>query len=275
MFLRTKTPIYRTKPPTTAEEALIEGLAYYKPESISCPAYDPNCKYNGNIPDSQCKGISYFALSRLPICFARDFAYAEYNKAVDAGEPTNPSMAREQGKDYFWVPSIGRMCGHVGMRTMDGKCYVCKYESNKNRRKRAIAAGEKEYLPFTPCSNGHMAPRSTFSNACSACVIDGESPRQKALEAGETHYMPNTPCKNGHIALRGVNNGVCSQCEAERKKKNPPVVSIHKLMPDMIISREDAKIAGFKVYRTGKPCRRGHKGWRWVSTNNCLTCMGR
>jgi hypothetical protein len=42
--------------------------------------------------------------------------------------------------------------------------------------------------------------------------------------------------------------------------------------PDMIISREDARKLQLKVFRTGEPCRRGHRGFRWTSTGNCIPC---
>lgn len=44
--------------------------------------------------------------------------------------------------------------------------------------------------------------------------------------------------------------------------------------PDMIISREDARLLGFTLFRTGKPCKRGHTGWRSVAGGACLKCRG-
>lgn len=320
MILRTKKSVHVTDTPSTPEEAIRMGYAFYLPKEKSCPVQDIYCKHNGKHYGVNCENTLYYALSRLPVCYARTNAYEEYNRQKEMGEPTDPMTAVAQGKDYFWRSTPGKTCGHLGIRTLNDKCYVCKYESNKERRKRAAAAGEIEYLPFEPCLNGHLAPRKVHNNACTAC---DESPRQKAIDAGEKTYIPDIPCKNGHMSPRSVTNGVCLQCEAERKaektisprqkaidagektyipltpcrkghfapryvhdgvctqceaeskapKQKP--LSIHKIAPDLIISKEDAKLAGFKVYRTGNPCRQGHKGWRWVSTNNCLDCMGR
>lgn len=39
-----------------------------------------------------------------------------------------------------------------------------------------------------------------------------------------------------------------------------------------VISRADARAAGLAHYFTGKPCKNGHVGQRWVSTKNCIAC---
>jgi hypothetical protein len=45
-------------------------------------------------------------------------------------------------------------------------------------------------------------------------------------------------------------------------------------LPEMEITRSDAKALGLKVYRTGRPCFKGHVGWRFVSNGACITCKG-
>lgn len=45
-------------------------------------------------------------------------------------------------------------------------------------------------------------------------------------------------------------------------------------LPQMEISRVDAKALGLKIYRTGRPCFKGHVGWRFVSNGACVTCRG-
>jgi 5-methylcytosine-specific restriction endonuclease McrA len=42
-----------------------------------------------------------------------------------------------------------------------------------------------------------------------------------------------------------------------------------------IIGRKAAKAAGLKTYFTGKPCKRGHIGPRYVSRGNCVQCDNR
>jgi len=45
-------------------------------------------------------------------------------------------------------------------------------------------------------------------------------------------------------------------------------------LPQMEISKVDAKALGLKIYRTGRPCFKGHVGWRFVSNGACVTCKG-
>lgn len=45
-------------------------------------------------------------------------------------------------------------------------------------------------------------------------------------------------------------------------------------LPEMEITRVDARALGLKVYRTGRPCFKGHIGWRFVSNGACITCKG-
>lgn len=42
--------------------------------------------------------------------------------------------------------------------------------------------------------------------------------------------------------------------------------------PGMVISRDDARALGFTLFRTGKPCKRGHTGWRSVAGGACVQC---
>lgn len=255
MYLKTKRPPYTHTLPTTPEHSLAEGLAYYSPIERNCPRDGSTCRHNGNFPTNPCcQNTSYFTITRIPICLAWDLANEAYELALTLGEPTDPGMARAQGKEYFWTGTPGKYCGHVGMKTMDGKCYLCKMEKDAQR-----ATKTTEPKPI--------------------------SPRQAAIDAGQDWYMPTDPCRKGHIALRRVNNGECSQCTAESRAATataPAAVTPARLAiqndpawADAVISYDEAKTAGMKVYRTGDPCRAGHKGWRYVSTRNCIVCMGR
>ena len=42
-------------------------------------------------------------------------------------------------------------------------------DRNKTARDEAAAAGEKTYMPVTPCRNGHYARRYVSSGACTEC----------------------------------------------------------------------------------------------------------
>jgi hypothetical protein len=120
---------------------------------------------------------------------------------------------------------------------------------------------------------GHNG-KKTISGKCYYCEtekINKEiSPRQKAIAAGEEWYMPaiNDPCKNGHIALRRITNGECKECSKRVEREIP----VYELYPDMIIDFEAARSLGFVAYRTGNPCGKGHTGWRYITTRNCIQC---
>lgn len=96
------------------------------------------------------------------------------------------------------------------------------------------------------------------------------SPRQLAIAAGEAWYQPTTPCVHGHLAPRRVSNGACRQCEDLWRAAQRHVPA--GLPDNVVIDRTSAQARGLTVYRTGKPCKHGHMGWRYVSTRACVEC---
>lgn len=226
--------------PQTLEDAMAQKTVYYNP----------------------CDGIRLCAHTTFPLvytltgiirCCALQAASDEYTQAVfHRGEPIDPNVAIARGLDYYWRMYPGKYCGHTGKTTLDGKCYVCMQEK-KNR--------------------------ATIQGSASTREL---SPRLVAKDKGEKWYMPKEGdlCRNGHHALRRVDNGTCKECEAAARAaakaiEPEPEIPIYRQFPEMIIGFKEAKALGFKHYRTGEPCTAGHTGWRYVSTRNCLTCMGR
>ena len=208
--------------------------------------------------EAEAEGVAQYQPSPPPFCTICRMTHTIYTKtgikhccgdrnannawflAKLNNEPLSPDMATAQGKDYYWRAPKGLYCGHIGKRTLKDECYICAEDK---------AAGK--------------------------LVI---SPRQAALAAGEKWYSPvdGELCKAGHYARRRVINGSCEQCEIEAGKRSAErELPINKQYPEMIIKYEAARAMGFTVYRTGEPCRAGHTGWRYVSTRNCLACMGR
>ena len=43
--------------------------------------------------------------------------------------------------------------------------------------------------------------------------------------------------------------------------------------PDMVLSKADARMMGFTLYRTGRPCIHGHDGWRRADNGACCDCL--
>lgn len=100
------------------------------------------------------------------------------------------------------------------------------------------------------------------------------TPRQQAIAKGEQWYTPEQACpKCGERAQRNVNNGTCRGCVPERPTRESATTVMMRTNPDMVISREDARSLDMTVYRTGEACSRGHEGWRYVSTGNCIDCL--
>lgn len=212
--------------PTSAEEALEEGLIFFKHRP---PVY---CAEHNDWWSLR------YAKTGISRCCSLNNAGIEYEKAFLRGEPTDPTMARSMGKDYYWKTTEGRFCGHPGKTTLSGDCYICR----------------EERLNTPP------------------------SPRQAAIAAGEKWYMPHDddPCKKcGQVALRRVTDGACRGCLGEPKPigRQPDHTRIDRVCPDMTIDRETAREFGYTVFRTGDACKKGHKGWRYVSTGGCIDCL--
>lgn len=199
--------------------------------------------------------------------------------------PAFPRDAHSMGLDYYFTGSACLQGEHAEQKSItSGKCLSCKPKVSP--RQKAIAAGGSHYVPDVDCARCHTRAEKRVDNgACSGCkekVIKPKSPRQKAKAAGESHYMPDTACTDCHtIALRAINNGVCTNCTALARKANPrkhgaaqheASAELMNSCPDIVLARDEAKAMGFKVFRTGEYCRKGHTGFRYISTGACVAC---
>jgi len=147
--------------------------------------------------------------------------------------------------------------------------------------KEAIELGVERYVVPIPCEiSGHYGIL-TLEGRCHFCEEERSrpSPRQEALMAGKTWYIPAEPCPRcGERAERRVADGRCRGCVpgnggTVRDGRRSETSVMMAAAPDMVLSREDARKLGLKVFRTGEPCRRGHTGFRWVSTGHCIDCL--
>lgn len=145
--------------------------------------------------------------------------------------------ALQTGQELYVSRRPCRKCASVGLRYMRGKrCYFC------DQKRRAT----------TP------------------------SPRQAAIASGDKWYTPTTACKQCRtIAERRVDNGQCRGCSPApvAPKRDTVDAELMRDAPDLVLTRVDARAMGFKVFRTGNYCRRGHNGYRYVSTGNCIECL--
>ena len=189
----------------------------------------------------------------------------------------------KEGKHRVTYTPCPRL-GHLGVHDTMGRCVYC--EDIKNRvspRQAALRAGERWYTPETACIRcGTFSLRSTDNSKCRGCKPAPRprgplSARQVALRAGERWYTPDEACLHCHIkAERRVDNGQCKGCKPKTVPRDVPQTADAQLMreaPDLVITKDDARALGFKVYRTGEACNHGHVGWRYVSTQGCIACL--
>lgn len=138
------------------------------------------------------------------------------------------------------------------------------------------------------CPNGpHLRKTSMSTGRCVECEKDAayfrsltKGPRAVARAAGERYYTPTKACQTcGTVAPRHVVTNGCTDCHSGGKTagaadaRRTPSQIFAEENPDFLIPRDAARSLGFTLFRTGEPCRRGHAGWRYVSTGNCLTCI--
>jgi len=240
-----------TQHPTSRESAIKQRKKRYD-DGHKCP----DCLARGhNCP------IKYTANGRCVHC-ARLTAIELYNQAVTGRADehmvaTLPAALIEEAERGFHADPAAAVAGSH-----------CKTADEAER------VGAPVWIRLEACPRaGHPGVR-TIDDRCWYCVQEraAGSARQQAIAAGRAWYTPEEPCPHcGERAQRRVHDGRCAGChEAGREART---ADMHTLPPDIVIGRADARAAGFTVYRTGRPCRRGHTGFRYVSTGNCIQCL--
>lgn len=171
--------------------------------------------------------------------------------------------------------------GHLGLLTPDGVCFAClNAPTNQDLRQRAIEAGEPTFKATAPCSrHPEQWLRHTHNGRCVDCHVP--HPRLEAKRKGrETFEGDPCPVHAGHTT-RLTRNGRCSKC----CKPKPQVETTpsgrwtrkatQRYMDgnlNLTMRQRDARKLGIPVYRTGKPCPRGHVDWRFTSGGACVAC---
>lgn len=214
--------------------------------------------------------------------------------------PTSNESARAMGVDWHYNhPHHPLVCSggdHLRRTSMqNGTCVECELLKSQQRaitrgpRAAARRAGMSTYMPNEACAEcGTTSARIVVTNACTGCRERPKSPRAIARAAGHRMYTPTESCPGcGQHAERNVVTNACSGCTRPLGRppgppkpaaapkvdgRRTPTSIMVEMMPDMIISRDEARANGFTQYRTGKPCQRGHTGWRYVSVGTCIPC---
>jgi isocitrate lyase len=95
--------------------------------------------------------------------------------------------------------------------------------------------------------------------------------RAEAKARGLKRYFTGKPCKHGHIAEWAVSNYTCWGCISE--KRIPQYLEMNLPSPKQASEcRARALREGLSIYYTGKPCLRGHRSGRFVSSKCCVEC---
>lgn len=192
----------------------------------------------------------------------------------------NPVDAIAAGVAFYVTDAMCEKAGHVGIKTLTHQCALCAKafeESRNDARVTARAAGDKWYTPAASCTQcGGIEPRRVNNNACRGCEKSRSTRNNERISArkrGEPWYLPSHDCHDcGTLSKRNVSTDVCHQCRTSRVYGETASSRLMRENPTMVIDKGPASALGFKVYRTGQDCLRGHKAWRYVSTGGCLDC---
>lgn len=162
------------------------------------------------------------------------------------------------------------------------------------RKDEAIAFGISRYSSEEACDECSAYPlvRYTESDECVNCAMQqakedwalwkmGSPSRpdpfvttkdEAVLKRVNYYYVPILCNGGNHFIKRNIKTKKCVTCS----EKTVVVSVVNDFMeknPNMVISKEAAAILKLVVYRTGEPCRRGHKFWRYVNGGACLACL--
>lgn len=130
----------------------------------------------------------------------------------------------------------------------------------------AIKDGHELYIRDEPCAKeGHLGV-TTLKGDCYYCNQIADAEKEVRIAKGELKLQAAKERLEERVAKR----------ELKLQKEDGRLTAdsiMMKACPDLIISRVDARGLGVGVYRTGEECRRGHKGFRYVSSGNCIFCL--
>ena len=96
----------------------------------------------------------------------------------------------------------------------------------------------------------------------------------RALTTAPGVTVTPEPCEAGHVGVR-IGRGdclLCLQAQAVDGGRHGEIEALMLGAPDLRLTRAEARVYGFPVYRTGGRCKVGHE-WRYTSTASCVECL--
>ena len=109
--------------------------------------------------------------------------------------------------------------------------------------------------------------------------------REEARAKGMTFFFNGESCVHGHKADRYVISGACVKCQKIRNNRfiklngSPRDRAFRKKYQTLyqnagppIVTLDEARTKGLKMYYTGKPCSKGHFAERDTLSRHCVEC---
>lgn len=126
----------------------------------------------------------------------------------------------------------------------------------------------------TLCSRGpHLKAAHVRTGRCIICTGDSKDPaRLQAFKDLKWSYVPTWPCGKCNGKERHTKSNKCVNCSPAAIPRKSAERELMDRNPEAILSPAAAVLGGLKVYRTGEPCKRGHKSWRYIKGNACIDC---
>lgn len=213
------------------------------------------------------------------------------NDGTPSRYPANPEDAKKLRILKYDDGIVCKSCRSCSIKyARSGRCAHCAtlsalhFSNIAHGHARLVAIGEDYHM-----QTGDMlepVPDAVGRAIREAETLAGPRPAV-APGSGQGVYVRASPCaRAGHVGLV-TDGGACVLCRAEpkrapaaAKKRGPgrpagsgPAAAIMAAAPDWVVSRGAARAMGSPVYRTGRPCRKGHTGYRYVSTGACVECL--
>lgn len=186
---------------------------------------------------------------------ARELGKVSLTPAVQMLKEAGAWLSREQAQEAGYTLYLGGSCGkdHPGWRYCStGRCYHCvhpKIDDGKGfTLEESLDLGRARYYSYERLPCKHFGWRRTLDGGCEECA----RPRPHV-------GRPPSQVPKEEKSMRGP----------KRSGKVDPSLED----PEMIISRDDAHMLGYRIFRTGKECLNGHAGWRRVDSGACVECM--
>jgi len=157
---------------------------------------------------------------------------------------------------------------NVGRYMIDEKCHECKrqpiarYVDSNECVQCADTQSREDWRLYQQGMPGRPEPFPTTLS--------------EAVKFQVNYYYTPRLCKGGHHFIKKhIKTGKCLTCLENNKHARSDTITntFMKDNRDLIIDKNTAASMGLTVFRTGRPCRRGHVGWRYVNGSACLSCM--